>query len=359
MRAAVFHEVGQPHVEVRDDVETVEPGPGEVRVAIRATGVCHSDLSAMDGTLPQPPPCVLGHEGAGEVIAVGDDVTGLRDGDHVVVAWTPPCGECSHCVRGEPHLCMTHLTGGIANPRFRVGDVPYFGMAGTGTFVEEVTMPRVAAVKVPSDVPFDIAALIGCGVTTGVGSVFNVANVRPGDSVAVIGCGGVGISVIQGARIAGAAEIVAVDLVPRKLEWAKQFGASRSVPPDEVESVKQEVTAGEGFDHVFEVVGAGATIRLAYELTRRGGQTIVVGAGSASTEVTFNAFELFFMDRTIKPSFYGGADVRRDFDRLIRLWRAGRLQLEDMITRRLPIEEIDDAFRAVRSGEVIRQVVMF
>lgn len=359
MRAAVFHEVGQPHVEVRDDVETVMPGPGEVRVAIRATGVCHSDLSAMDGTLPQPPPCVLGHEGAGEVVAVGEGVTELAEGDHIIVAWTPPCGECSHCRRGEGHLCMTHMTGGIANPRFRVGDTPYFGMAGTGTFVEEVTMPRVAAVKVADDVPFDIAALIGCGVMTGVGSVFNVAQVRPGDRVAVIGCGGVGISAIQGARIAGAAEIVAVDLVPRKLQWAEQFGATHSVHPDDAEAVKHEVTAGEGFDHVFEVVGAAATIRLAYELTRRGGQTIVVGAGSAEAQVTFNAFELFFMDRTIRPSFYGGADVRRDFDRLIALWRAGRLVLEPMITRRLPIEEIDDAFQAVRSGEVIRQVVMF
>ena len=245
------------------------------------------------------------------------------------------------------------------NPRFRIGDTPIFGMAGIGTFVEEVTLPRAAVVKIEPDVPFEIGALIGCAITTGIGSVLNVAKVQPGDSVAVIGCGGVGIAVIQGARIAGAGEIVAIDTVDKKLEWAKQFGATRSVKSDEAEAAKNEVTAGEGFDHVFEVVGRAPTIRQAYDLTRRGGQTIVVGVGGSEEQFSFTPFEFFFNDRQLKPSVWGDADVRTDFHRMLRLWRSGQLDLEGMITRRLDLEDINDAFDAMKSGEVIRQVITF
>lgn len=357
MRAAVFHEPGQTHVEVRDDVVAVGPGVGEVRVRIRATGVCHSDLSALDGTLPQPAPCVLGHEGAGEVVALGQGVGDVAEGDRVIVVWAPPCWTCPTCRAGHPNLCLTHLAASFEAPRFRVGDVPYHGMAGAGTFAEEVTLPRAAVVTVADDVPFEVAALLGCAVTTGVGAVLNAARVRPGDTVAVVGCGGVGISVVQGARIAGAAEVVAVDPVERKLGWATRFGATRAVTPDDAASAKEEVTGGEGFDHVFEVVGTPATIRAAYDLTRRGGQTVVVGIGRATETVSFDAFELVFSERRILPTFYGGVDVRRDLHRLIALWRSGQLDLDGMVTRRLPIEDVDDAFAALRAGEVIRQVI--
>ena len=359
VRAAVFHEVGQDKLDLRDDMEVVGPGPGQVRVRIRATGVCHSDLSAVNGTIPQPPPCVLGHEGAGEVAEIGDGVEGLTVGDHVIISFSPPCGACTACVKGSPQLCLTHVINSMGSPTFRAGDTAYFGMAGIGTFVEETILPPSALVKVTDDVPFEVGALIGCGVMTGVGSVLNVAKVRPGDSVAIVGAGGVGISVVQGARVAGAAQIVAIDLVEQKLGWAKQFGATHAVTPDDVEAVKNELTGGEGFDHVFDVVGSSRTIRSAYDLTRRGGQTIIVGVGRIEDQVSFSAFELWFNDRTILPSTYGGADVRTDFHRIVELWRAGLLDIEGMISRRLQLEDINDAFAAMQAGEVIRQVITF
>lgn len=355
VRAAVFAETGGPLEVV--DVETLGPSNGEVRVRIRATGVCHSDLSGWNGTLPQPAPCVLGHEGAGEVVAVGDDVHDLEPGDRVIVAWVPPCGNCRPCRRREPHLCVTHTVTSMTNPRFLRGETPYFGFAGIGTFAEEVTIPESAAIKVGGDVPFTVGALIGCGVMTGVGAALNVARVEPGSSVAVIGCGGVGISAIQGARVAGAAEIAAVDTAPEKLDWARRFGATHAVGPEDLEGVRHDVTAGEGFDCVFEAVGVGATIRQAYDLARRGGTVVVVGAGSPTDEVSFNAFELFYMDRVLRGCVYGGADVTRDFDRVLRLWRAGRLDLEGMITRSVALDDVAAAFEAMQRGEVIRQVI--
>jgi S-(hydroxymethyl)glutathione dehydrogenase / alcohol dehydrogenase len=359
MRAVVFHETGQDKAEVLDTMEVLGPASGEVRVRIRATGVCHSDMSAMSGTLPQPPPCVLGHEAAGDVVEVGEGVVDVGVGDRVILLWVPHCGACASCLKGATYLCLTHVINSMSSPTFHVGEVPYFGMAGIGTFAEEVTVPARGVVKVADDVPYEVGALIGCGVVTGVGSVINVAKVRPGDSVAVIGCGGVGVSVLQGARVAGASEIVAVDMVERKLEWARQFGATHAVAPDDVQTVKDELTAGEGFDHVFDVVGAPATIRSAYDLTRRAGQTVLVGVGRAEDTVSFSPFELFFNDRTIIPSVFGRANGRADFERMIALWRAGRLDLEGMITARLPVEDVNDAFEAMRGGEVIRQVLTF
>lgn len=359
MRAAVFDEVGQSKVDIRDDMEVVGPGPGQVRVRIRATGVCQSDLLAVRGTLPQPPPCVLGHEAAGEVSEVGPGVTGLAPGDRVIISFAPPCGTCPACGKGSPHLCLSHVIASMGAPHFRAGDTPYFAFAGIGTYAEETILPPAALIKVDDDVPFDVGALIGCAVMTGVGSVLNVARVRAGDSVAVVGCGGVGIAVIQGAVIAGAAQVVGIDLVPEKLTWARDFGATHGVTPADVDDAKAQLTANEGFDHVFDVVGSAATIRSAYDLTRRGGQTVIVGVGSSSEAVSFTPFELWFGDRTIRPSTYGGADVRTDFHRMVALWRAGRLDIEGMISRRLALEEINDAFAAMQAGEVIRQVITF
>ncbi|QLH21402.1 Zn-dependent alcohol dehydrogenase [Streptomyces sp. Rer75] len=359
MRAAVLHETGQDKLEVLDDIEAVGFGPGKVRLRIRATGLCHSDLSAMSGVLPQPVPFVPGHEGAGEVVEVGDGVTGLSPGDRVLVCWLPACGDCPSCKRGQSQLCLSGFMN-AGTPNFKhAGDGAdqVFGMAGTGTFAEEVVLPAPCAVPIPDDVPYDIAALIGCGVTTGLGAALNTARVEAGSSVAVIGCGGVGISVVQGARAAGAAHIVAVDPVASRREAALRFGATEAVAPEGLDDAKNSVTAGEGFDYVFEVVGKSATARRAYETTRRGGTLCVVGAGAVDDFLQLSMFELFFDEKRILPSLYGGGDVLRSYERTIALWRAGRIDLAGLITHRVRLGEINDALGQMRTGEALRTCI--
>ncbi|MEV6783890.1 Zn-dependent alcohol dehydrogenase [Streptomyces sp. NPDC051098] len=356
MRAAVLHETGQDKLEVLDDVEAVGFGPGKVRIRIRATGLCHSDISAMNGVLPQPAPFVPGHEGAGEIVDVGDGVGALKQGDRVLLCWLPACGVCPSCKRGQTELCLAgFLNAGTPNFKRPGGDV--FGFAGTGTFTEEVVVDAACAVPIPDDVPFDIAALIGCGVTTGLGAAINTADVEAGSSVAVIGCGGVGISAIQGARLKGAAQIVAVDPVATRREAALRFGATEAVSPDELGDAKQRITAGEGFDYVFEVVGKSATARTAYETTRRGGTLCIVGAGAMDDFLQLNMFELFFDEKRILPSMYGGGDVLTSYERAIALWRAGRIDLEGLITHRVPLAEINDALAQMRTGEALRTCI--
>ncbi|NUR58727.1 MAG: Zn-dependent alcohol dehydrogenase [Catenulispora sp.] len=357
MRAAILFETGSQTLTVRDDVTVDEPGPGQVRIRIRATGVCHSDLSAMTGVLPQPVPFVPGHEGAGEIVAVGEGVTQVAVGDHVIICWNPPCGECADCRRGEGNLCVDIFFGMTFQPHFKLDGADVYGFAGSGTFAEELVVPWQCAVKLPDDVPFEVGALLGCGVTTGVGAVLNTAQVRPGSSVAVIGAGGVGISVIQGARIAGAAEIVAIDPVASKHAAALRFGATRAVTPEDAEAAKAEVAGKAGFDYVFEVVGRSALVQQAYALTRRGGTVTVVGAGKNDDVVNFNMFQLFFDNKRILGSYYGGADPRGEYGRLIALWRAGRLDLAGMITARLKLDDINQALDLLRSGEAIRTII--
>jgi len=359
MRAAVLRNTGDEMLDVVDDVEVSPPGAGEVKIKIEATGVCHSDLSGMTGTIPQPTPAVLGHEGAGVVVEVGDGVTTVAEGDHVIVAWSPPCGGCVNCTtRKAPHLCTEIQFGRGMLPRFSERGEALFGFAGAGTFAEHTTMPAQAAIKIPDDVPFPIASLIGCGVTTGVGAAINTAKVVPGSSVVVFGCGGVGIAAIQGARVAGAAEIVAVDLLDAKLEQAKRFGATHACKPDELDALKADLT-GDGFDYAFEAIGLPQTMRAAFDAVRRGGMACIIGVGAMDREVSFNAFELFFAEKDLKGSYYGSADVRSDFGRLIKLWRSGQLDLEGMVTRRIGIEDINSALDDMRKGEAIRTVISF
>lgn len=357
MRGALLRQTGDGTLEVVDDLEIGDPGPGQVKVKIVASGVCHSDLSAMNGTIPQPPPAILGHEGAGIVTAVGDGVPGLAEGDHVIIAWSPPCGQCADCVdRKSPHLCQAFLLN-MAVPKYKQGDTDIFAMAGAGTWAEETIMPWQGAIKIDDDVPLEVASLIGCAVMTGVGAAINTAKVVPGSSVVVFGCGGVGISVIQGARVAGAAEIVAVDLVDEKLETAKSFGATHGVKPDDLDALKGELTAGAGFDYAFEAVGHPTTMRAAYDVIRRGGMAVVVGVGRAEQTFELSAFEMFYGEKHLVGSYYGSTDVRSDFARIIRLWRAGRIDLEAMITRRIGLDDINDALGAMERGEVVRQVI--
>ncbi|MFD5555374.1 Zn-dependent alcohol dehydrogenase [Streptomyces sp. NPDC127068] len=353
MRAAVLHETGHDKLEVHDDVEAVGFGPGKVRVRVRAAGLCHSDLSAMNGTLRQPAPFVPGHEGAGEVLDVGDGVSGVRPGDRVLISWLPSCGGCPPCGRGQTQLCLTGFRN-ARTPNFRRSGGPVFGFTGTGTFAEEVVVDAASAVPIPDDVPFDLAALIGCGVTTGLGAVLNTARVEAGSSVAVIGCGGVGLSVVQGARLSGAARIVAVDPVAFRRGSALRFGATEAVAPDELADATQRITGGEGFDYVFEVVGRSDTARTAYDATRRGGTLCVVGAGAPDDFLRLSMFELFFHEKRILPSMYGGGDAVRSYRRTVELWRAGRIDLEGLITHRVSLADINEALEQMRTGSALR-----
>jgi S-(hydroxymethyl)glutathione dehydrogenase/alcohol dehydrogenase len=357
MRAAVLHQPGDHQLQLVDDIQLDDVGPGLVRVAVRATGVCHTDLSILTGLMPHPMPCVVGHEGAGEVLEVGPGVPGLKVGDHVIVANVPPCGSCRFCLTGQANLCPNVARSALAAPHFRLRGQPVHGLSGTGTFAEQLLLPAAAAVRIDPDVPWEIASLIGCGVTTGVGAALNAAAVTPGSSVVVFGCGGVGISVIQGARIAGAAEIVAVDLLADKREDARRFGATHAVHPDALADLRAELTAGTGFDYAFEVVGLPVTIRAAYDAIRRGGTATVVGAGGLRDKVEFSAFELFYHQKTLKGTFLGSADARVEFPRLVRLWRAGRLDLAGMITKRGSLGDVNTALDDIRAGRVIRTVL--
>jgi len=357
MRAAVIEQTGQP-VTVRDDVTVLEPGPGEVRVRLHASGICRSDLSTIDGLLPQPLPAVLGHEAAGEVVAAGAHVRTPAVGDRVVLAWIAPCGACHHCVRGEAHLCTVHVKAGWARPRFRLGDgTPAYGMAGCGTWAQETVVPAAAAVPVAADVPYEIAALLGCAVTTGVGAVCTTARVRPGSSVVIIGCGGVGLAAIQGARLAGAAVVVAVDPAPTQHGPALAFGATRAVTPDELPATLRSLGLSRGADYGFDVVGRPGTIRAAWDHTRRGGTVVVVGAGGAEPEVRFSPAELLFDGKQLLGALYGSADVRRDITTLTGLWRAGRLDLAEMVSATMELGEVGDGLRRLRAGGAIRLVL--
>ena len=360
MLAAILMETPTEELMVADDVTLRDLAPGDVKVKIAHSGVCHSDLSAMNGTIPQTPPAVLGHEGAGEVTDIGDGVTHVAPGDHVIIAFSPPCGTCPYCTgRGQPNLCIDGFFAMSANPQFRRGDTVVGAMTGCGTFAEETIVPGIAAVKIDDDVPLDVAALVGCGVTTGVGAALNTAGITPGSSVLVIGAGGVGVAAIQGARIAGAAVIVAVDLHEGKLDRAKAFGATHGVLPDDLPAALAEITAGEGFDFTLECIGMPTTMRQAFDMTRRGGTSCIVGVGRMDETFALSAFEMFFSEKTLVGSMYGGADVRTDFNRFLRLYKAGRLDLEGMISRRIHIDEVNDAMACIGDADIIRQVIDF
>ena len=358
MLAAIMTQVPTDQLVLADDVSLRPVEAGEVRLKIAHSGVCHSDLSAMTGTIPQEAPAVLGHEGAGIVIDVGEGVEHVAPGDHVIIAFSPPCGDCPFCnERSQANLCLTGTFTMMGHKQFRRGDEVIGSMTGCGTFAEETIVPAMAAIPIDADVPLDVAALIGCGVTTGVGAALNTAGVTPGSSVVVIGCGGVGIAAIQGARIGGAAAILAVDLHEGKLERARRFGATHTATPDDVEDAKNEITGGEGFDFAIEAIGSPVTMRQAYDLIRRGGTACIVGVGRGDETFELNAFEQFFNEKTIVGSMYGGADVRTDFARFLDLYREGELDLEGMISRRIALDEVNDALHALGEPDVVRQLI--
>lgn len=363
VRAAVLYELGgQLQVE---DVELAGPREGEVLVKVAAAGVCHSDLSVINGVIPWPLPSVLGHEGAGVVEALGPGVTALKAGDHVIFSFIPACGRCFYCLRGKRNLC---------EPALRLGGNLYDGssrwassngdsinhFSATSCFAEYTVVPQQGAIKVDADAPLEKLALIGCCVTTGVGAAINTAQVEPGASVAVFGCGGVGLSVIQGAAISGAQPIIAIDLVEDRLLLAKELGATHTVNASNQDPIRgiRDLTEGRGVDYAFEAIGLEETFSQAYRSIHWGGTCVMVGVPSADAKPTFDS-RLVLQERTIMGSMYGSSNPQVDFLRLTSLYAAGKLKLDEMITSTYPLDRINRAFDDLRAGIGARSIITF
>jgi S-(hydroxymethyl)glutathione dehydrogenase/alcohol dehydrogenase len=366
-RAAVLTGIGQP-LEIRDDVEVESPRAGEVKVRMAASGVCHSDLSMQNGTMMAMTPIVLGHEGAGVVEEIGEGVTSVKPGDKVVISWVPQCGECFFCTRDQGYLCERSgaalASGGLldGSTRFTSKGAPLYQMAASGTFSEVSIVPEVGTVKIDGDIDMRVAALIGCGVLTGTGAAMNTANIRKGDTVAVVGCGGVGLNVIQGARIKGAGRIIAIDMNETKLQMAKEFGATETINASQADPVGQVMAATEqrGADVAFEVIGLQQTIDQTIMMTRRGGQAILVGVPKMDAMVQIPAFlGLVLQEKTIKGCWYGSSNVQKDVPKLIDLYKKGELKLDELISRTISVDEVNDAFEAMKTGEVARSVIQY
>ncbi|MFI6250971.1 Zn-dependent alcohol dehydrogenase [Streptomyces sp. NPDC051016] len=358
VRAAVLPAVGAP-LSVTG-IELPDPGPGQVRVRLAAAGVCHSDLSLSDGTMRVPVPAVLGHEGAGTVVAVGEGVTRFSPGDPVVLNWAPACGRCHACGLGEVWLCADALAGAAGvHARTADGTELHPGL-NVAAFAEETVVAESCVLPLPDGIPLTDAALLGCAVLTGYGAVHHSARVREGETVAVFGVGGVGLATVQAARIAGASRIVAVDVSPEKEELARAAGATDYVvASDTTPRAIRALTGKQGVDVSVECVGRAVSIRAAWESTRRGGRTTVVGIGGKSELVTFNALELFHWGRTLSGCVYGNSDPARDLPVLAEHVRAGRLDLGALVTERIALDGIPAAFENMLAGKGGRALVVF
>jgi S-(hydroxymethyl)mycothiol dehydrogenase len=356
IRGVVARDVGQPAPIERIVLE--DPGPGEVLVKVLASGVCHTDLHFQLGSIGTLP-VLMGHEGAGIVEAVGEGVTTPKVGDYVVLAWRAPCGQCRFCRIGQLHLCAASLN---AQPRQHTPEgVTIPTIMGLGTFATHTVVAALQAVPIPREVPPEQACLIGCGVMTGLGAVFYTAGVRRGSTVAVFGSGAVGTSVIQGAHLADAAKIIAVDLEPRKLEWAKQFGATDTVNASQTDPVAaiKELTGGNGVDYVFEAVGNPKVLAQALRSRDLAGVCTLIGVPAADAVIEFPAQEYFGMGGSLRVSWYGDCLPTRDFPLLADLYLKGRLKLDELITQKIPLEGVQGAFEAMERGETLRSVISF
>lgn len=365
MRKPAPYAASQPLVVEELDLEG--PGPGEVLVEIAAAGLCHSDLSVIDGARPRPLPMVLGHEASGLVVDVGPGVEDLRAGDRVVFSFVPMCGSCTPCAVGRPVLCergaQANLRGtllsGARRFRNRRGE-PLHHHLGVSAFSRHTVAVRESLIPIPPDVPLEQAALFGCAVMTGVGAVVNTARVEPGARVAVFGLGGVGLAVVLGARLAGALQIVALDLLPAKLELARRLGATHTVPAGEATAVEavREITGG-GADYAFEAVGNATVLGQAYAATRRGGMTVAIGLAHSEQRLDLQAVSLVAEERRLVGSYMGSAVPRRDLPRLLELYRAGKLPVDALVSGRVELAAVNAAFDALREGAVVRQLLCF
>ena len=361
--AAVCRTFGEPLEVVEIDV--LAPRANEVLVELAASGVCHTDLTVMRGAVPFPLPIVLGHEGAGVVLSVGDGVTRVQPGDHVVLSWSPQCGTCYWCRRGQAQLCepgrAAKRAAGMADgtSRFALGGAQVHQLSGLGTFSRVLVVQESAVVPIGTDVPLDVAALIGCGVLTGVGAAINTASIAPGDSVAVVGCGGVGLNTVQGAVLAGAGRVIAIDRSPHKVEIAAQFGATDTVTTDDPEAVLA-LTQGRGVDVAFEVVGLAETFSYCLAITRPGGQVCVVGMAPVSMSVSLPLAATFTMrEMRLLGCNYGSSQVVRDVPKLVDLWHSGQLKLDELVSRRIKLDELGSAIDALESGEAVRTLIVY
>ncbi len=370
-RAAVLTRIGAPapYAESRPlevtDVDLAPPGPGEVLVRVVAAGLCHSDLSIINGDRPRRTPIVLGHEAAGVVEALGEGVTDLVPGDHVILVFVPSCGHCAPCSEGRPVLCEPAGAANVAGTLLGGGrrlswqGQPMDHFVGVSAFAQHAVLSRRGVQKIDRELPLEIAALFGCAVMTGVGAVVNTSQVRPGQSVAVVGLGGVGLSAVMGALAAGAGRVVAVDLADDKLAFARRLGATDVVNAGADNAVEQlrELTGG-GVDHALEMVGSARALEFAYRVTRRGGTTVTVGLPASSQNLSTPVWHLVAEERTLKGSYLGSCVPRRDIGRFVALYRQGKLPVDQLLTGRLSLDQINLGFDRLARGEAIRQVIM-
>jgi NDMA-dependent alcohol dehydrogenase len=366
VRAAVLRAVNEPLV--LEDLELAPPGPGEVAVRLAASGVCHSDWNVVSGATPNPLPVVLGHEGAGVVEVLGDGVTSVSEGDHVVLSWLPSCGHCFYCTEGRPILCEwstpAMLAGTMPDGTSRLtsaGGEQVFHYSFLSTFAERCVVPEASCVPIRKDASLEVAALVGCAVMTGVGAAINRARVEPGSSVAVFGAGGVGLSAVLGARLAGARVVIAVDPLSFKRELARELGASHVVNSDNGDAVEviRGLTGGRGADYAFDTAGAPGLVATAFDAVRPGGTVVAVGIPPADTEARLPGPRLPREEKIVTGSLYGSCRPHLDMPLVLDLYMAGRLDLDRLVTRRYGLEEINDAFVAMNAGQVARAVVNF
>jgi S-(hydroxymethyl)glutathione dehydrogenase / alcohol dehydrogenase len=348
------------------DLDLREPGPGEVLVRIAAAGVCHSDYHLVSGATRHPMPVVAGHEGAGVVETVGAGVIRIKVGDHVVLSWTPDCGQCFYCLRGKPNLCETYtkpIWAGTmldGTTRLTLKGKPIYHYCGLASFATYAVVPEQSCVVARKDVPLAVAALVGCAVATGVGAAMYTTYVRPGDSIAVFGCGGVGLSIIAGAKLCGAQTIIAIDKAPAKMEMARQSGATYTFLSDVnvIEAVR-EATDGRGVDHAFEAVGLPSLQELALEAVRPGGTLVLAGLSPMGTGTNLPGAVLTRQEKTVKGSYYGSVNPRRDFPMLLDLYQARKLDLDLLISKRYRLRQINEAYADMLSGNLARGVIVF
>jgi S-(hydroxymethyl)glutathione dehydrogenase/alcohol dehydrogenase len=366
VRAAVAYEANKPLV-----IETVDlegPRAGEVLVEIKATGICHTDYYTLSGADPEGIfPAILGHEGAGIVVEVGPGVSTLQKDDHVIPLYTPECRQCKFCLSRKTNLCQAiRSTQGRGlmpdgTSRFSIAGKPLFHYMGTSTFANYIVVPEIALAKIRKDAPFDKACYIGCGVTTGIGAVVFSAKVEAGSNVVVFGLGGIGLNVIQAAKMVGAGKIIGVDINPKRIEMARKFGMTHFVNPNEIDNVVDHITqlTDGGADYSFECIGNVTTMRQALECCHKGwGQSFIIGVAAAGQEISTRPFQLV-TGREWKGSAFGGARGRTDVPKIVDWYMEGKINIDDLITHTLPLERINEGFDLMKSGESIRSVVIF
>ena len=346
------------------ELELADPGPGELLVRVGAAGLCHSDLSVIDGSRVRELPIALGHEAAGEIVALGEGTTGLQPGDHVVLTFVPPCGDCAPCRSGRPSLCEPAAVAGVAGTllsgerRVTTNGRALHHHSGISAFAEHVVVDARSAVRVDPDLPWDVAAVFGCAVLTGVGAAVNSAGVREGERVAVFGLGGVGLAALMGAMMAGASEVIGVDVVGGKLERARALGATAILSDGDVVAAVREATGG-GAEKVIDATGNISALADAYAATRRGGTTVTVGLPHPSHTLSVPATALVLEERVLRGSYMGNCVPARDIPRYVQAYREGRLPVDRLLTHRIGLDEINEGFDRLRDGEAVRQAVVF